>query len=147
MRQVAKTAKKVPLKGERVPVLSPDLFGNPKKKFLRISIISQKPPVQNRLFSPYSESFFLRHSCILKIENSLAEYRPAAARKGEQVSGHRPASAGLLLLELPCGSSARFAMTGSGDNDTSLQSQAERDQTVAANEEGSARTAAGVKLP
>ena len=39
------------------------------------------------------------------------------------------------------------AMTGSRDNDTSVQSQAERDETVAANEGGSERSSVGVKLP
>ena len=106
MKKVAKTAQKVPLKGE--------------------GVIPR---------------------CTLKIECSLAEYLPTAARKGEQVSGHRPCVCRAFAFGMPCGSTARIAMTGGGDNDTSLQSQAERDQTVAANEEGSARTAAGVKLP
>ena len=44
------------------------------------------------------------------------------------------------------GSSGQSAMTGSRDNDTSAQSQAERDQTVAANEGGSVRTTGEVGL-
>ena len=39
------------------------------------------------------------------------------------------------------------AMTDSRDNDTSVQSQAERDKTVAANEGGSERSSVGVRCP
>ncbi|MDD4474986.1 MAG: hypothetical protein PHV95_04225 [Eubacteriales bacterium] len=39
------------------------------------------------------------------------------------------------------------AMTNSEDNDTPVQSQSEREKTVAGNEGGSVRTTVGVKLP
>ena len=38
-------------------------------------------------------------------------------------------------------------MTNSEDNDTPVQSQSEREKTVAGNEGGSVRTTVGVKLP
>ena len=40
-----------------------------------------------------------------------------------------------------------FAITHKEDNDTPVQSQSERDKTVAGNEGGSVRTTVGVKLP
>ena len=39
------------------------------------------------------------------------------------------------------------AMTGRGDNDTSVKSKVERDKTVAGNEGGSVRPTVGVELP
>mgnify|MGYP000000640844 CR=1 FL=1 len=39
-----------------------------------------------------------------------------------------------------CGASAAKAMTGRGNNDTSVQSQSEREKTVAGNEGGPVRT-------
>jgi len=39
------------------------------------------------------------------------------------------------------------AMTAKEDNDTPVQSQSEREKTVAGNEGGSVRTTVGVKLP
>ena len=40
-----------------------------------------------------------------------------------------------------------FAVTHKEDNDTPVQSQSERDKTVAGNEGGSGRPSVGVKLP
>ena len=40
-----------------------------------------------------------------------------------------------------------FAITHKGDNDTPVQSQSERDKTVAGNEGGSVRPTVGVELP
>lgn len=84
----------------------------------------------------------------MKTEYTFAEYIPAVARKG---SGFAPTGDGKAETSRNVQRCAvaphSNAMTGSRDNDTSVQSQAERDKTVAANEGGSERSSVGVKLP
>ena len=86
-------------------------------------------------------------TCTLKTKQTFTEYILAVVREDEQVTTtslgqHRaPRSLGMLT-----GSSGQSAMTDSKDNDTSAQSQAERDKTVAANEGGSVRTTVEVGL-
>ncbi len=78
----------------------------------------------------------LQNTFLLLSERTAGLHRQAEAKAEAPRNVQRRAAA-------PHGN----AMTGSRDNDTSVQSQAERDKTVAANEGGSERSSVGVRLP
>lgn len=61
--------------------------------------------------------------------------------------GERAKTSCTVFFYVGNGTAPDFAKTHKEDNDTPVQSQSERDKTVAGNEGGSVRTTVGVKLP
>ena len=72
----------------------------------------------------------------LKNKYSFADYLPAVRPERE--------SGGCFFWNMSWGGSPRNAMTGSRDNDTSVQSQSEREKTVVGNEGSPVRSTGGL---
>ena len=92
------------------------------------------------LTTEYPFAKYFRFVIVMSI--SVCSGTPRPAKMQRAMKGGEP-----LVTDSKYRAAPDFAITHKEDNDTPVQSQSEREKTVAGNEGGSVRTTVGVELP
>lgn len=87
---------------------------------------------------PFAKYFLF----VIVMSISVCSGTPRPAKKQRAMKGGEP-----FVTDSKYRAAPDFAITHKEDNDTPVQSQSERDKTVAGNEGGSGRPSVGVELP